>query len=131
MWAISPGMRLPRGIPLAPPSIKIAGNTPVVSCAKSAVRQWDAGQFANAERTVPAISMHLMDDIPNTVQAVANDQHNRQPEAENTEHGEHNHSFGFESPRSVIFEIGGERQVKRGDGDEKQGKKDLLCFRRS
>ena len=112
-------MRLPRGIPLAPPSIKIAGNTPVVSCAKSAVRQRDAGQFANAEMTLPAISMHLMDDVPNAVQAVADDQHGRQPEAENTKHGEHNHCFGFESPRSVIFEISGERQLKRRDCYEK------------
>jgi hypothetical protein len=72
--------------------------------------------------------MNLMKHIPKAVQAVANDEHNRQPETENTEHGEHNHRSGFKSPRFLVSEIGGERQIKCRDCNEKQSKKDLLCF---
>src|SRR5882757_3825552 len=121
-------MRFPSSIPLAPPSVKIAGHAPVESCAKSAVRQWQLSQFVSAEWTDSAISINLMNDVPNAVQTVADDQHNRQPDTENTEHGEHKHRSGFKSPRSLVSEIGGERQIKSRDCNEKQSKKDLLCF---
>src|SRR5882757_2144187 len=121
-------MRFPSSIPLAPPSVKIAGHAPVESCAKSAVRQWQLSQFVSAEWADSAISMNLRKHIPNAVQTVANDEHNRQSETENTEHGEQNHRSDFQSPRSLVPEIGGERQIKCRDCNEKQSKKDLLCF---
>ena len=71
----------------------------------------------SAEWTDSAESMNLMNDVPNAVQAVANDQHNRQPETENTEHGEQNHGAGFKSPRFLISEICGERQIKCRDSN--------------
>src|SRR6476469_8312766 len=113
-------MCLPSRIPLAPPSVKIAGHAPVESCAKSAVRQRECSQFVSAEWTDSSIGMNLMKHIPKAVQAVANDKHNRQPQTENTQHGEHNHRSGFKSPRCLIFKIGGERQIKCRDCNEKQ-----------
>ena len=51
----------------------------------------------------------LVNDVPNAVQGVANDEHYRQPQTENTEHGEYNHRSGFKAPCFLVFEIGGER----------------------
>jgi hypothetical protein len=82
----------------------------------------------SAEWTDSGKSMNLMKHIPKAVQAVANDEHNRQPKTENTEHGEQNHRSGFKSSRALISEMGGERQIKCRDCNEKQSKKDLLCF---
>src|SRR4029077_14038161 len=101
---------------------------PVESCAKSAVRQRELRQFVSAEWADPGKSMNLMNHVPKAVQAVANDEHNRQPETENTEQGEHNDRSGFQSPCSLVSEIGGERQIKCRNCNEKQSKKDLLCF---
>ena len=112
-------MRLPGSIPLAPPSVKIAGYAPVESCAKGPVRQRELSQFVSAEWTGSAISMNLMKHVPNAVQAVANDEYNRQPETENTEQGEHNDRSGFKVPRCLISEIGGERQIKCRNSNQK------------
>src|SRR6476659_4411710 len=121
-------MRLPGRIPVAPPSVKITCHAPVESCAKSTVRQRALSQFVSAEWADSAESLNLMKHIPNTVQEVANDEHNRQPKTESAKQGEHNDRSGFKSPGSLISEIGGERQIKCRDCDEKQSKKDLLCF---
>jgi hypothetical protein len=62
------------------------------------------------------------------MQAVANNEYNRQSDTENTEQGEHNDRSGFQSPRSLISEMGSERQIKCRNRNEKQSKKDLLWF---
>jgi len=64
-----------------------------------------------------------MKHIPDAMQGVANDQRNREPETENTEHSEHNHRSDFQSPRFLVLKIGGERQIESRDCNEKQGKK--------
>lgn len=65
------------------------------------------------------MGVNFMNDIPNAMQGVANDERNRQPETENAEYGEQNHRSRFQSPRSLVSEIGGERQIKSRDRNEK------------
>src|SRR5262245_13524288 len=125
---MSAGTCPPSRIPLAPPSVKIGGHAIVESCAKGAVRQWKLRHFSSAEWTTAAKSINLMKHIPDAVQAVANNQRNWEPETANAEHGEHNHRSDFQSPRFLVPKIGGERQIKSRDRNEKQGKKDLLSF---
>jgi hypothetical protein len=82
----------------------------------------------SAERADSAMCVNLMNDVPNPVEGIANNEHNRQPEAENTEYGEYDHCPGFKAPGFLVSEIRGEGQIKSRDRNEKQSKKDLLSF---
>jgi len=65
------------------------------------------------------MGVNFMKGVPNAMQGVANNERNRQPETKNAEHGEQNYRCGFQSPRSLISEIGGERQIKSCYRNEK------------
>src|SRR6266480_594872 len=121
-------MRLPSCTPLAPPSVKIPGHAPVVGCTKSAVRQRELSQSVRAEEVHSAKSMNLMKHIPNSMQEVTDDEQGWYSETHKPENSKQNHSHRFESPCFFVREIGGEREVKCRNCDEKQRKKDLLCF---
>ena len=74
------------------------------------------------------MGVNLMNNVPTAVQAIANDEQNRQPDTENTEHAEHNHRSGFKSPRSLISKIGNERQIKCRNSNQKEAKKICSAF---
>jgi len=84
-----------------------------------------------AEWADSAMGVNLMNKIPNPVQRIADDKRNRQPEPNDTEYSKHNHRSGFKAPGFLVSEIGGERQIKSRDRNEKQSKKDLLSFCRN
>ena len=79
-----------------------------------------------AEWADSAMGGNLMNKIPNPVQRIADDKRNRQPEPNDTEYSKHNHRSGFKSPRFLVFEIGGEGQIKSRDRDENRAKK-ICC----
>ena len=69
-----------------------------------------------------------MNDVPNAMQAVANDEHGWYSETDKAEQCERNHRSGFDSPRFLLPEIRGERQIECRDCDQEQSEKYLLCF---
>src|SRR4029453_5833797 len=122
----SAATRLPSLTPFTSSGVKVRRYAPIVGRAKNAIGQRELSHFVSAEWVDSAVGINLMNNVPNAVQAVANYEHKRQPQTEKAEHGEYNHRYGFNSPRSLISEIRGERQIKPRDCNEKQSKKDLL-----
>jgi hypothetical protein len=55
------------------------------------------------------MSMNLVKHIPKAMQEVSNYEHNRHSNTQKAQDSECNYTSGFESPRSFIPEVGGER----------------------
>src|SRR5262245_60776784 len=102
-------------MPIASPSVKIPSHAPIEGRAKSAVRQRDFSHCVSAERADSTKSVNLVNDVPNAMQTVANDKHNREPETKDTEHSKQNDRSHFKSPRFLVPEVRSECQIKCRD----------------
>src|SRR4029077_1378238 len=124
----SPRPRSPCRAPLATPGVKIRRYAPIIGRAKGAVRQRKLGQSVRAEEVRSAKSMNLMKHVPNAMQEVTDDEQEWYSDTHKPENSKQNDSHCLHSQPFFVCEIGGEREVKCRDCDEKQGKKDLFCF---
>src|SRR4029450_143784 len=121
-------MRFRGRAPLTTLRVKVRRYAPIVGRAKSAVRQRKLGQSVRAEEVRSAKSVNLMKHVPNAMQEVTDDEQGWYSETNKPENSKQNHSHRFESPCFFVREIGGEREVKCRDCDEKQGKKICCAF---
>jgi hypothetical protein len=105
----SPTPRHPSIAPLTAPCVEIRRHAPIVSRTKGAVWQRDFSCLLSTEEVASAMSMHLMHHVPKAMQKVPNYEYNWHSNTQKAQDSERNHTSNFESPRSLIPTVGGER----------------------